>query len=351
MTLATSDSGHGRRALLAKSRKLGTSLAVIFTTLLGLLVITFVIGRMVPADPVLAIVGQEANQAAYDRVYMELGLDRPLWEQFFRYIWDVVQFDFGRSNLTRNLVADDLARVFPATLELATAALIIGTSIGVPLGVVAAVNRNTWIDQVARVVGLLGYSTPIFWLGLVVILIFYAQLGWIPASGRVDLFNEGIVDGPTGFLMLDAMLGGHWEVAGDAFMHLLAPALILGYATTAYISRMTRSFMLEQLNQEFILTAQAKGATRRSVIWKHAFGNMRVQLLTVIALAYCGLLDGTVLIETIFSWPGLGQYLTTALFFADMNAVLGAVLLIGIISISINLLCDIAYRLLDPRTK
>lgn len=339
------------RAWLSTGQKLGTSVAVVATTLLGLLVITFVVGRMIPADPVIAIIGDQAGQEAYDQVYRQLGLDRPLHEQFLRYVWDVLHFDFGRSHLSRNEVSSDLARVFPATVELATAALLIGTIIGVPLGVVAAVRRGSWIDQVARVVGLVGYSTPIFWLGMIVILIFYAKLGWIPAGNRVGLYYEGLVEGPTGFLVLDALLAREWDVAKSALGHLVTPALVLGWANTAYISRMSRSFMLEQLNQEYILTARAKGASEREVIWRHAFGNMRVQLLTVIALAYCGLLDGTVLIETVFGWPGLGQYLTTALFFADMNAVLGAVLLIGVISITINLLCDFAYRMLDPRTK
>jgi len=343
--------GPRQRAWFATAGKLGTSLGVVATTLFGLLVITFVVGRMVPADPVLAIIGDQADQAAYNRVYQQLGLDRPVWEQFFRYLSDIVRLDFGQSNLTRVPVAQDLARVFPATVELATASLLIGTFIGVPLGILAAVHRNTWIDQVARVVGLVGYSTPIFWLGMIVILVFYAKLGWVPAGGRIGLYYEGLVEGPTRFLIIDALLAGEWAVAQSALWHLLAPALVLGYASTAYISRMSRSFMLEQLQQEYILTAQAKGASHRRVIWGHAFRNMRVQLLTVIALAYCGLLDGTVLIETVFGWPGLGQYLTTALFFADMNAVLGAVLLIGLISVVINLLCDIAYRILDPRTK
>ncbi len=339
------------RDWLTTVRKLATSLGVILTTLFGLLVITFIVGRLVPADPVIAVIGDQADQAAYERVYHQLGLDRPLPEQFITYVGNVARFDFGRSHLTRNDVSSDLARVFPATVELATLALIIGTGLGVPLGVMAAVRRGTWFDHVARVVGLIGYSMPIFWLGLMVILVFYANLGLIPPGGRIGIFYEGLIEGPTGFQMIDAALAGEWDLFWDALQHLVTPALLLGYANMAYISRMSRSFMLEQLNQEYILTARAKGLADNAVIWRHAFMNMRVQLLTIIALAYCGLLDGTVLIETVFGWPGLGQYLTTALFFADMNAVLGAVLLMGFISVSVNLLCDVAYRLLDPRTK
>ncbi|WP_320188297.1 ABC transporter permease [Agrobacterium rosae] len=338
-------------SLFKAARKVATSAIVILTTLLGLIVITFVVGRMVPADPVIAAIGDQADQATYDRVYKEMGLDRPIYVQFANYLGNAVQLDFGQSNITKQPVVNDLARVFPATLELATLATLIGAGLGVPLGVIAAVRKGTWVDHVARVVGLLGYSTPIFWLGTIVILLFYAQLGVIPPGGRIYVYNEGIVEARTNSVLIDSLLGGHWDVFWSALHHLIAPALILGYAAMAYLSRMTRSFMLEQLHQEYILTARAKGLGKRPIIWRHAFRNIRVQLLTVVALAYCGLLDGTVLIETVFAWPGLGQYLTSALFFADMNAVLGSVFLIGLISIAINFLSDIAYRFIDPRTR
>lgn len=338
-------------AVLSSLQKLATSFAVILTTLLGLLVITFVIGRMVPADPVIAVIGDQADHATYERVSKQMGLDRPLYEQFATYLSNVARLDFGQSNVTKNAVSSDLARVFPATLELATIATIVGAVFGIPLGIIAAVRKGTWVDHLARIVGLLGHSTPIFWLGTIVILVFYAKFGLIPGSGRIDVFNEGLVEGPTNSLLIDAAIAGEWGVFFDVLHHVMAPALILGYAAMAYLSRMSRSFMLEQLRQEYILTAKAKGLGQRSIVWRHAFRNIRVQLLTIVALAYCGLLDGTVLIETVFAWPGLGQYLTSALFFADMNAVLGSVLLIGIISIAINLLSDIAYRFLDPRTR
>jgi peptide/nickel transport system permease protein len=338
-------------SLFKAARKVATSAIVILTTLLGLLVITFVVGRMVPADPVIAAIGDQADQATYDRVYKEMGLDQSIYVQFANYLGNAVQLDFGQSNITKQPVVNDLARVFPATLELATLATLIGAGLGVPLGVIAAVRKGTWVDHVARVVGLLGYSTPIFWLGTIVILLFYAQLGVIPPGGRIYVYNEGIVEARTNSVLIDSLLGGHWDVFWSALHHLIAPALILGYAAMAYLSRMTRSFMLEQLHQEYILTARAKGLGKRPIIWRHAFRNIRVQLLTVVALAYCGLLDGTVLIETVFAWPGLGQYLTSALFFADMNAVLGSVFLIGLISIAINFLSDIAYRFIDPRTR
>lgn len=349
--LATPRSGGTDSALFEVLRKIAASAAAILTTLFGLLLLTFIIGRMIPADPVLAILGDNFDQAAYDRVYLELGLNRPVYEQFFSYLNSILHFDFGQSNVTRNPVAADLARVFPATLELAILAIFIGMIFGVPLGIASAVKRGTWVDHLGRLVALLGYSAPIFWLGTMVILIFYAGLHWIPGGGRIDLYNDGLVDGPTGMLILDALLAGEWDVFWSALHHITAPALLLGYAAMAYLSRMSRSFMLEQLGQEYILTARAKGLGERPIIWKHAFRNIRVQLLTVITLAFCGLLDGAVLIETVFGWPGLGQYLTAALFYADMNAVLGAVLLIGLISILINLLTDVVYRFVDPRTR
>lgn len=337
--------------LASASRKLATSLAIIATTLFGLLVITFVVGRLVPADPVIAVVGDAADAETYQRVYVMMGLDQPVYVQFFNYLRDVLTLNFGQSHLTKNPVILDLARVLPATIELAGLSIIIGAGLGVPLGIVAATHKGKWIDQAARVVGLVGYSTPIFWLGTLVMLVFYARLGWIPGGGRIDIYNEGLVEGPTRSLLLDSIIAGEWGVFFSALHHLITPALILGYASMAYISRMSRSFMLEQLGQEYVLTARAKGLPQRSVVWGHAFRNIRVQLLTIVTLAFCGLLEGTVLIETVFSWPGLGQYLTTALLYADMNAVLGAVLVIGLFSILINLLSDVVYRFVDPRTR
>ncbi|WMW59209.1 ABC transporter permease (plasmid) [Agrobacterium pusense] len=348
----TSDAPPSRKSRFPwAAGKIATSFVVILTTLLGLMMITFTVGRMVPADPVIAVIGDQADQATYDRVFKEMGLDRPIYVQFGHYLSDVVQLDFGQSIITKQDVAKDLARVFPATIELATLAIVFGAGLGIPLGVIAAVRRGTWVDHLARVVGLLGYSTPIFWLGTIVILVFYAQLGAIPPGGRIYLYDEGLVQARTNFILIDAALAGRWNVFWSALHHIIAPAVILGYASMAYLSRMTRSFMLEQLRQEYILTARAKGLGQRTIVWRHAFRNIRVQLLTIVALAYCGLLDGTVLIETVFAWPGLGSYLTSALFFADMNAVLGSVLLIGMISIAINLLSDIVYRFIDPRTR
>lgn len=329
----------------------GATLASIAATMLGLLFVTFLIGRVMPIDPVLAIVGDRASQSVYDQVYHELGLDRPLLVQFAIYIRDILHGDFGTSLLTSRPVADDIARVFPATLELATLGTLIGVLIGVPLGVLAAVRRGSWIDQVARVVALIGYSMPIFWLGLMGLLVFYGILGWVGGPGRVSIFYDGMVPTVTGMILVDSLLAQNWTVFRDAFSHIVLPASLLGYYSLAYISRMTRSFMLEQLSAEYVTTARVKGMSEWAVIWGHAFRNIRVQLITVIALSYAGLLEGSVLTEIIFAWPGIGSYITTALLSADMNAVLGGTVVVGLAFVLLNVLSDLLYKVFDPRAR
>ncbi|GAC1346562.1 MAG: ABC transporter permease [Acetobacteraceae bacterium] len=335
----------------ARFRKIAATAASIPITLLGLVLITFLIGRVVPIDPVLAVVGDRAPQDVVERTRREMGLDRPLPEQFLRYTGQLATGDLGRSVMTSNRVATDIARFFPATMELATVALLIATLVGVPLGVMAAVRQGSWVDQVIRVVCLAGHSIPVFVLALVSLLVFYATLGWAPGPGRQDVLFQDIVPQVTGLLLVDAALAGDWDALRDAASHLALPALVLGAFNMAYIARMTRAFMLESLRGEFIVTARAKGLSAATVIWRHGFGNILVRLVTVIALAYAGLLEGAVLTETIFSWPGLGQYLTGSLLNADMNAVLGATLVVGLTYVALNLLADLTYRLLDPRVR
>ncbi|KUF09931.1 ABC transporter permease [Pseudoponticoccus marisrubri] len=333
------------------ARKSLATVATVAATLLGLLFVTFMIGRVMPIDPVLAVIGERATQEQYDATFRELGLDQPLLVQFGIYVGDVLQGEFGKSIRTGQEVTTDIARVFPATLELATLGTLIGVILGVPLGVLAAVRRGSWIDQVARFVGLIGYSMPIFWLGLVGLLIFYGILGWVAGPGRLGIFYQGIVEPITGMILVDAALRGEWTVFRNAFSHIILPAALLGYYSLAYISRMTRSFMLEQLNSEYVTTARVKGLSERHVIWGHAFRNIRIQLVTVIALAYANLLEGSVLTEIIFAWPGLGSYITTSLLANDMNSVLGGTIVIGTIFVGINIFSDLLYRFFDPRAK
>jgi len=331
--------------------RFGLVLGSALTTLFLLLALTFIIGRLLPLDPVAAIVGDDADQSTYEQVQRELGLDKPLPQQFVIFLGRVLSGDFGDALLTSQPVLDDIARLFPATLELATVAIIFGAGLGIPLGVLAAVNRGRFIDHVVRLFSLLGYSTPIFWLGLIGLIVFYAKLGWVGGAGRIDIYYVGIVPEVTGMLLVDSLIAGDGDVFVSALRHVMLPAAVLGYAAIAYISRMTRSFMLEQINQEYIIAARAKGVSRRQMIWNHAFKNIRVQVVTIVALSYGGLLEGAVLIETVFGWPGFGQYLTNALLIGDMNAVVACTLIVGCIFIGLTLLSDILYRVFDPRTR
>ncbi|WP_064708050.1 ABC transporter permease [Rhizobium bangladeshense] len=339
----------GRVGPFAKA--LGRFLFAAATTYLGLLAVTFFIGRVVPIDPVLAILGDRAPTHVVERVRQEMGFNLPLYQQFYIYIKGVLSGDFGNSVLTTNPVMVDIRRVMPATIELATLGTLIGACVGVPLGVLAAVRRGSIADQVVRVIGLIGYSVPIFWLALISLVIFYARLRWVAFPGRIDIVFEYTFTPITGFYLLDSASQGQWDVFYDVFRHIILPASLLGYFSLAYISRMTRSFMLNELSQEYIVAARAKGLSETRVIWGHALRNAAVPLVTVVALSYAGLLEGSVLTETVFSWPGIGLYITNSLQNADMNAVLGGTIVIGTIFIAINLLSDLLYRTLDPRTR
>lgn len=330
---------------------LGGFIISVLITFLGLLAITFFIGRVVPIDPVLAVVGDRAPRAVYEAARIQMGLDQPALVQFIHYVGSVLSGDLGTSVSTGKPVLDDLKRVFPATLEMATLGIIIGVLLGVPMGVYAASHRGSLVDQIIRVVGLLGYAVPAFWLGLVGLAVFYARLKWVAGPGRLDIFYDGLVDPVTGIVLIDSLLAGETEIFFNALWHLALPASVLGFFSLAYIARMTRSFMLDQLSQEYVTTARVKGVSERLVIWRHAFRPILVPLITVIGLSYAGLLEGSVMIETIFSWPGIGNYLTVALLNADMSAVLGATLVIGAVFIGINKISDVLYRVLDPRAR
>jgi peptide/nickel transport system permease protein len=324
-------------------------------TFIGLLAVTFFISRVVPIDPVLSILGERATEAQIAETREKLGLDRPLLVQFGIYLRDAAQGDLGLSVRTREPVLDEVKRYFPATLELATLATLIGVAIGVPAGVLAATRPGSLADQVLRVVGLMGYSMPVFWLGLVGLLVFYGQLGWVGGPGRLDagfdMLFEFEVTQHTGMILIDTALNGRWDMFRNAVGHIILPASLLGYLSMAYISRMTRSFMLNELGQEYITTARVKGMPEWRVVWVHAMRNVLVPLVTVIALSYAFLLEGSVLTETIFAWPGLGSYITDALFAADMPAVLGGTVVVGVVFVTLNMLSDILYRIVDPRAR
>jgi len=332
-------------------RRLAGIATSLLITLFGLVLVTFLIARVMPIDPVIAIVGDHAPEDVVARVRAEMGLDRSLVVQFAIYVIRLLHGDLGRSVMTSHLVTEDIARYFPATIELATCAIVVATLVGVPLGVLAAVRQGSKFDQAIRVVCLTGHSIPVFLLGLLSLLVFYAKLGWAPGTGRADVAFEGMVPVITGFLTIDSLAAGDWDSFYDALAHLAQPVGVLAFFSMAYITRMTRAFMLDALSAEYIITARAKGLSALRVIWRHAFGNIAVRLVTVLALTYAGLLEGAVVTETVFSWPGLGQYLTVSLLNADMNAVLGATLVVGLAYMLLNTLADAAYRLLDPRVR
>lgn len=343
---------RNRSSLLAQAprRIAGTALSLTLT-FAGLTAVTFVIARVMPADPVLAIVGDRAHQDVYDAVYRELGLDQPIFAQYLRYLGQLFEGDLGVSIMTAQPVLDDLLRFFPATLELATVATLLGVLAGVPLGVLAAVRQGQWVDHLIRVVGLFGYSVPVFWLGMLALFVLYAKLGWVAGPGRIDIYFDGMVEPVTGLILVDSALAREWEIFRNALGHLVLPAGILGIHSFAYLARMTRHFMLEQLGQEYILTARVKGVPEGTVIWRHAFRNVLVQLITIVGLTYASLLEGSVLTETVFAWPGIGQYITSSLFNNDMNAVLGGTVVVGVCFVGINMGSDLLYRLVDPRAR
>jgi len=325
--------------------------ASLLVTVLGLTAVTFSIGRFIPIDPVLAIVGDHASKSTYDRVRLEIGLDRSVPEQYVIYVKKVLSGDFGHSVMTSNPVIADLAHFFPATLELATIATLIGVFVGVPAGVAAGALKGRWLDHIVRFLGLFGYSMPIFWLGLVGLWLFYGKLGWVGGPGRIDVGYDDLVATRTGLLLVDSAIERNWDVFFNALGHLVLPAALLGYISLAYIARMTRSFIIEQLGQEYVVAARVKGCSFWGAVWRHAFPNVMVPLITVIGLSYASLLEGAVLTETVFAWPGLGLYITRSLFNADMNAVLGGTLVVGAVFIGINALSDFLYKIVDPRLR
>lgn len=316
-----------------------------------LILVTFVIGRLLPTDPVGAIVGEMASPEAYAAMRERLGLDLPVPVQFWRYLTSLLQGDLGTAVLTGNPVMSDIALAFPATLELATLAIVISFVLGVPLGLAAALNRDTWVDQAARIISLVGHSVPVFWFGILGLVIFYAWLGWVGGPGRLDVYYEGLVETRSGMILIDSLLAGETDIFWNAVSHMILPATMLAYAAMAYITRMTRSFTLEQLGQDYVIAARAKGATGARVLFTHILPNIGVQLITILAISYGSLLEGAVVAEIVFSWPGLGQYMTSALMIGDMNAVLACTIIIGTVFMVLNLVSDLAYSFLDPRTR
>ena len=317
--------------------------------LLGVTLVTFLISHFAPIDPVVAMLTDRAaaNPEIVASYRARWELDKPLPEQYLMYVIRLLHGDWGISLSTQRPVRDDLARFFPATMELAITSLLVSIALGIPLGILGALKHNRLADHLVRVISLFGSAVPVFWLGLVALYIFYARLNWLPGPGRLDP-QMAALKGPTGFYTVDSLLSGRWPVFVSTVRHLFLPALVLGMATMGLVARMTRSSMVEVLHEQYITTARAKGLLEKSVIWRHALRNALIPTVTVLGLTMGGLLAGAVLTETVFSWPGLGRYAVNAATANDYPAIMGVTLLIGVIYILVNLLVDILYFVLDP---
>jgi peptide/nickel transport system permease protein len=321
----------------------------IIPVLLGVSVLVFSFIHLIPGDPALTMLGERATAEKVEEVRRQLGLDRPIPEQYLIYLGKIVRGDLGISIVRGDPVLTDLLRRFPATVELATAAIFLALLLGIPIGIVSAVWRNSLMDSLSRVWALAGVSMPIFWLGLMLAWFFGVQLRWLPTGFRLD---TGTAFEPwTNFVILDAALQRNWAVLRDALRHLILPAVALATIPLAVIARMTRASMLEVLSQEYIRTAEAKGLTQAAVILRHALRNALLPVLTVVGLQVGHLLAGAILTETIFSWPGIGLWVYESIEARDYAIVQGASLFIAVIFVVVNLVTDVLYAAIDPRIK
>jgi peptide/nickel transport system permease protein len=350
MTAAASDE-RGATPRHGALRALFHGVTTAAFTLGGLLLITFGLSRLSPVDPTLQLLGDHASGSAYAEMRHTLGLDAPWPVQFERYVGRLAHGDWGISSSTGERVSDDLRRVFPATLELATLAMALCTLVGLPLAVLAAWQPRGVLDAVVRVVSLAGNSVPIYWLGLLTLYLFYAHWRWLAGPGRLDDAFEYTIDMHTGSVLLDTWRSGVPGAFANALSHLALPVLLLGAYAIGNITRLTRAALLAESAKEYVTLARAKGAGDLRVLLAHVLPNAAGIIVTVLALAYANLLEGAVLIETVFAWPGLGRYLTTALFAADTPAILGGTLAIGLCFVILNALTDLVVRLVDPRTR
>jgi len=326
-------------------------IALTVPTFLALMFLTFVAIRLVPGDPVEVRTGEHAmspERLAYFR--HQLGLDQPVWRQFLHYVVRLAHGDFGVSLSTQQGVLKEFLTLFPATLELSFFAMLLAIAVGVPAGAFAAVKRGGFYDQALMTVSLFGYSMPIFWWGLLLIMFVSVRLGLLPVSGRIDPINFDI-EGPTGFMLIDALLSDQKGAFLDALRHLILPSIVLGTVPLAVIARMTRSSMLEVLSEDYVRTARAKGLRPSRVIGIHALRNALLPVVTVIGLSVSGLMAGAVLTETIFSWPGVGYWLIESIGRRDYPALQGGVLLISAVVVMVNLIVDLVYGIIDPRIR
>jgi dipeptide transport system permease protein len=331
-------------------RFLLTRLSLVIPTFFGMTLLAFFLIRLVPGDPIETLAGERGiDPVRHEMLRKEYGLDRPIMVQYGIYISRVLHGDLGKSMITQAPVLSEFAALFPATIELALCAIIFALVVGIPAGIIAAVRRNSIFDHGVMGVSLTGYSMPIFWWGLLLILLFSVQLGWTPVSGRISV--QYFIEPVTGFLTIDALLSGEKGAFRSAVSHLILPTIVLGTQPLAIIARMTRSAMLEVLGEDYIRTARAKGLSTIRVIAVHALRNALIPVVTVIGLQVGVLFTGAILTETIFSWPGVGKWLIEAISRRDYPVLQGGVLLLGLIVMAVNLLVDVTYGVINPRIR
>jgi peptide/nickel transport system permease protein len=327
-------------------RRLLLAILVIF----GVLVVTFIISRLIPGDPARLMAGEHASQQTVQHMRHVLGLDKPLPEQFAVYLGKLAHGDLGISIRTERPVSEDIRRFFPATIELSLAALLFAVVAGLPLGVVAAVSKDSWLDQALRTVSVLGISIPAFWLGLLLLDLFYNVLGILPGTGRLD---EGINAPPvvTGMFTVDALLAGQWRTLHSALVHIALPAFTLGFVNLGIIMRQIRSAMIEVLQEDYIRTARAGGLSSARIIVGHALRNAMIPSVTMLGLLFGDLLYGAVLTETIFAWPGMGNYVIQSISFLDFPSIMGFAMVASLVYVLLNLAVDLSYMMLDPQIR
>jgi len=320
---------------------------LLLVTLLG-----FIITYLIPADPLAMVLSERAmaNPQIVQAYRERWGLDKPPHERYLTYLGNLLRGDLGKSIVTQQSVAADIARYFPATVELAVSATLIAVLIGVPLGILAAVKRDRLLDHLARFVSLIGVCVPVFWLGLLALSLFYYRLQWMPGPGRVNARLE-LPPTVTGLLTVDSLLAGRGDVFASALHHLMLPALVLGLYSMSLITRIVRSAMIEVLQQDYVRTARAKGLIERLVIMRHALRNAALPAVTAIGLAFGNLMAGAVMTETVFAWPGIGRYAVESATKLDFAPIMGVTLLVAVAYIVINFFVDVSYALLDPRIR
>ena len=323
---------------------------LLIPTFLGITVAAFIFIRLLPGDPVLLMAGERGTTPErYAELMHQLGYDRPIYIQYFEFLTAALSGDLGHSIVTKRPVTEEFLTLFPATFELTFIAMLFGILLGIPAGIIAAARRGTWIDQTLMGTALVGYSMPIFWWGLLLIILFSGMLGWTPVSGRISLLYY--FPSVTGLMLVDSLISGEKGAFGSAASHLILPTIVLGTIPLAVIARQTRSAMLEVLGEDYVRTARAKGMSNARVVGVHALRNALIPVVTTIGLQTGVLITGAILTETIFSWPGIGKWMVDSIFRRDYPSVQGGLLLIAVTVMMVNLAVDLLYGLINPRIR